>query len=237
MTATTLTIHPLDPLSADELTRAATIFREIGKVSEKAYFACAIPVEPPKDVVVDFESGRPFDRAVRLVGHDPQERRSFEATVSLTDGALASFAWAAAGQAGIGLGDVIPLFKVLFSNPAWIAALQKRGIEDLSKVHVDPWVTPFQPEGLSPQGRIFCGIAFVHDDVADNHYARPVEGLLAYVDVDTGDVVVEDHGVVPVPTESAEFAADLVEHQNRMAAQYADVIEKKLAMLQAISSP
>ncbi|MCY4532979.1 MAG: hypothetical protein OXC84_11735, partial [Gammaproteobacteria bacterium] len=37
-----------------------------------------------------------------------------------------------------------------------------------------------------------------------------MENLPAYVDVDSGKVVVEDHGVAPVPTEPAEFAADLV---------------------------
>lgn len=214
MPGTTPVMHPLDLLSADELARAVAIFRELGKVSEKAYFACAIPMEPSKEVVLDFEPGTPFDRAVRLVGHDPKARQSFEATVSLTDGALKSFAWSGAGQAPIGLGDVKPLFEALYRHPEWIEALKKRGTEDLSKVHVDPWVTSFQPEGMSPQGRIFCGIAFVHEDSADNHYARPVEGLLAYVDIDTGEVVVEDHGVVPVPSEPAEYAADLVaEHR------------------------
>ena len=48
MNVTAPTIHPLDPLSADELTRAAMIFRETSKVSDEAYFACAIPAEPPK---------------------------------------------------------------------------------------------------------------------------------------------------------------------------------------------
>ena len=157
-----------------------------------------------------------FDRAVRLVGHDPRERRSFEAIVSLTDGLLTSFNWAVAGQAPVGVGDVKPLFDILYKNPDWIEALKQRGIEDPSKIHVDTWVTPFQP-GMSPQGRIFCGIAFVHEDSADNHYARPVEGLLAYVDTDTGEVVVEDHGVVAVPNEPAEYAADLVaQHIERL---------------------
>ena len=210
MNVTAPTIHPLDPLSADELTRAAMIFRETSKVSDEAYFACAIPAESPKAVVLDFEPDTRFDRAVRLVGHDPKKRRSFEAIVSLTDGALTSFDWAAAGQAPVGVGDIKPLYDALYKHPEWIEALQQRGIEDPSKVHVDPWVTPFQPEGMSPQGRIFCGIAFVHEDSADNHYARPVEGLLAYVDTDTGKVVVEDHGVVPVPNEPAEYAAHLV---------------------------
>ncbi len=31
--------------------------------------------------------------------------------------------------------------------------------------------------GMSPDGRIFFAIAFIHEDIADNHYARPVEGL------------------------------------------------------------
>ena len=37
---------------------------------------------------------------------------------------------------------------------------------------------------MSPDGRIFCAIAFIHEDIADNHYARPVEGLgeIRYVD-------------------------------------------------------
>ena len=210
MKATASNIHPLDPLSSEELARASTIFREASKVSDQAYFACAIPAEPPKAVVLEFEPDMSFDRAVRLVGHDPKERRSFEAIVSLTDGLLTSFNWAVAGQAPVGVGDVKPLFDILYKNPDWIEALKQRGIEDPSKIHVDTWVTPFQPKGMSPQGRIFCGIAFVHEDSADNHYARPVEGLLAYVDTDTGEVVVEDHGVVAVPNEPAEYAADLV---------------------------
>ena len=202
--------HPLDPLSSEELTRAVSLLRESGKTDETAYFACAIPVEPPKELVFDYLPGTPFDRVARLIGHDPKARRSFEACVSISKGVLESFAWSEAGQASIGTGDVFPLLKIILKNPEWIAALQKRGIEDISKVHIEPWVTAFQPEGMSPNSRILQALAFVHDNVADNQYARPVEGLLAYVDVDSGEVVVEDHGVVPVPTEPAEFAADLV---------------------------
>ena len=169
--------HPLDALSGEELTRAVALLRDSGKIDETAYFACAIPVEPPKELVANYATGTPFNRAVRLIGHDPVEKRSFDACVSVSSGVLESFVWAGAGQAPVGLGDLRPFFKILFENPEWIAALQKRGVEDLPKVHVDPWVTAFQPEGMSPDGRIFCAIAFIHEDIADNHYARPVEGL------------------------------------------------------------
>ena len=65
MKATASNIHPLDPLSSEELARASTIFREASKVSDQAYFACAIPAEPPKAVVLEFEPDMSFDRAVR----------------------------------------------------------------------------------------------------------------------------------------------------------------------------
>ena len=208
--------HPLDPLSAGELSRAAAVLKQSGETSEAAYFACGMLIEPSRELVRDFAAqDAPVERAVLLIGHDPEARRSFEARVSLSEDTLRSFSWSTGGQAPIYRGDVEPLLNALFQNPDWLAALARRGIEDLSKVHIDPWVTALTPDGLSPTGRIIVAIAFVHEDIVDNHYARPVEGLLGYVDVDTGEVVVEDHGLVnggvpPVPTEPAEFAADLV---------------------------
>ena len=73
--------HPLDALSGEELTRAVALLRDSGKIDETAYFACAIPVEPPKELVANYATGTPFNRAVRLIGHDPVEKQSFDATL------------------------------------------------------------------------------------------------------------------------------------------------------------
>ncbi len=39
-------VHPLEPFSAGELTRAVAILRESGHLSDAARFSCALPIEP-----------------------------------------------------------------------------------------------------------------------------------------------------------------------------------------------
>jgi len=46
-------------------------------------------------------------------------------------------------------------------------------------------------------------------DSSENAYARPVEGLIAIVDLSTMEIVrLEDHGVVPLPPSPGTYAAD-----------------------------
>jgi primary-amine oxidase len=198
--------HPLDPCSAEELTSAVALLRDTDKLSERAFFSCGFPAEPPKDLVSGFKPGTPFDRVVRLIGHDRTQGQSFEANVSLSRGVVESFGWVEDGQAPIGAADFFEMYRTLTQNEDWIAALEKRGIEDRSLVHLEPWVAGVHPPEMS-RGRVFRVIAFLHLHPDDNYYARPIEGLVALIDVDSGKVIVEDHGVVPIPTESGEYAA------------------------------
>ena len=75
-------------------------------------------------------------------------------------------------------------------------------------VHVEPWVSGVRHRDMDAHARTMRAIAFLHKDPEDNFYARPIEGLMAFVDLDSGKVVVEDYGVTPVPEESAEYAAE-----------------------------
>jgi primary-amine oxidase len=198
--------HPLDPCSAEELTRAVALLRDGGRLSERAFFSCGFPAEAPKELVSGFEPGTPFDRVVRLIGHDRTQGQSFEADVSLSRGALESFRWVEDGQAPIGAADFFELIRTLSENEDWVAALRKRGIGDLSLVHIEPWVAGVHPPEM-PHGRVIRAIAFLHEHPDDNHYARPIEGLVALVDLDSGKAIVEDHGLVPIPKAPAEYAA------------------------------
>lgn len=80
--------HPLDPCSAEELTRAVAILRDADELSSEATFACGFPAEPSKEMVLRFEEGKPFARVIRLIGHDRLAKQSFDALVSLTHQAL-----------------------------------------------------------------------------------------------------------------------------------------------------
>ena len=55
--------------------------------------------------------------------------------------------------------------------------------------------------------RIAWGATWHREDAADNGYARPVEGVVPIIDLDTLEVLeVEDHGVLPMATERGTFA-------------------------------
>ena len=203
--------HPLDRCTARELEEAVALLHKSGNLSHEAYFANGFADEPDKQVVLDFKTGTSFDRVIRLIGHDPKKGQSFDARVSLTKNKLAQFLWIEDGQAAVTGVDVVKSIKLLHENAEWLDAMKKRGIEDLSMVHIEPWVAGRRPKGMSIKARVFSAIFFLHKQLEDNHYARPVEGLIAHVDLDSGQVILEDHGVVPIPKDDGEYASNRIE--------------------------
>ena len=204
--------HPLEPMRGDELSYAVGILRESGHLSESARFSCALPVEPPKAEVRAFEAGATFEREVRLVGYDPERGGSFDARISITQGKLASFDGIESGQAPISMMDIIKVIQTVKADPDWQAAMRLRGIEDFSSVQVDPWpIGGFEPDALEAGTRAMRCISFLREYATDNGYARPVQGVVAYVDITNDRVIrVEDHGVVPFPPESGAYDPDSV---------------------------
>ena len=88
----------------------------------------------------------------------------------------------------------------------WNAALDRRGITDRSLVQVDPW--PAGTFGLDHEKgrRITKCIPYLRAAADDNGYARPLEGLLAIVDMGRGEVLeVLDYGTVPIPPTSGSY--------------------------------
>jgi len=204
--------HPLDPFSAEELSRAVAILRDTGRVSETGRFSGAFPVEPPKDLVRGFVAGTPFDRELRLLGYDREKSGSFDARVSLSLGKLVGFADFAAvehGQAPLSMMDFIKVIQIVKADPHWQAAMRKRGIEDFALVQIDPWPAGgFAPEEVPSTTRTMRAISFLREFAKDNGYARPVEGVMAFVDLDNERMIrVDDYGVVPMPPESGNYDA------------------------------
>ena len=77
---------------------------------------------------------------------------------------------------------------------------------DRSLVQIDPW--PAGAFGLPHEEgrRITRCLAYVRESKEDNGYARPLEGLLAFVDMGRGEVLeVADYGVTPIPPTSGSY--------------------------------
>ncbi|MFK8024725.1 MAG: primary-amine oxidase [Ilumatobacter sp.] len=204
-----MSTHPLDPASSEELTRAVAVLHTAGELSERAFFTFGHRVEPSRSELRRAASGASIDRIVSLVGHDPERGKSFDARVSTVSDSLLDVGWQDLGQAPINDHDVFAVYGILNEHEEWLAALAKRGITDPSTVHLEPWMVGVHPPEM-PDGRVLRALPFLAEDPDANHYARPIDGLTALVDVDGGAAVVEDTAVIPIPSEAADYAADRV---------------------------
>lgn len=93
-------------------------------------------------------------------------------------------------------------------------ALAKRGITDTSKLQIDPWPTGNMGLEHEQGRRVARCIMFYREDPDDNGYAKPVDGLMAFVDLDKGEVYhVDDIGQWPVAAETSNYTAGTVEER------------------------
>src|SRR5258708_12046402 len=93
----------------------------------------------------------------------------------------------------------------------------RRGITDLSAVVIYPWTAGYRgPEDAASQGRFIRMEVTLSAGPEDNYYAHPVEGVIATIELDTMSVLIEDHGVVPVPTSSGNYTQEGIRTANNV---------------------
>jgi primary-amine oxidase len=207
----TLARHPLAPLDGDEITIARQVVEGCDRLvvaPEDVRFAYVGLYDPPKDVVRAIDRGEAVevDRRVRLVLLQGPEADVVEATVSVTRRAVDHWAVLHDVRPPLQMEESIMVLAALWEHPEWNAALDRRGIVDRSLVQIDPW--PAGTFGLPHEQnrRITRCLAYLRESAEDNGYARPLEGLLAFVDMGRGEVLeVVDLGVVPFPPKGGSY--------------------------------
>jgi len=208
--------HPLDPLSPDEIRLAVAVVRKERQLSESFRFVTVTLNEPPKELVLHPRGGDPTVREAFLVVLDSATGRGFEAVVNLMARSLSRFTALAQGvQPSIMLDEFTECEEAAKRSPAFRAALKKRGIEDMSLVMVDAWSAGHygnEPE-LEQGKRLTRSLSWVRSGPGDNGYARPIEGVVAVVDLNRKEVLrIEDYGVVPLPPKAGNWARSAVAH-------------------------
>jgi primary-amine oxidase len=86
----TATLHPLEPLTAEEFKQTAEIVRRETGFGPAARFVFISLKEPAKDVIRSWEPGSSVPREAHAVFRNIEDRTTREAVVSLTDDALLS---------------------------------------------------------------------------------------------------------------------------------------------------
>ena len=201
-------VHPLDPLSVAEVRSAAEIIRGDARyvAIRSPRFVSVEPEDPDKATA----AGR-AERRVRAVLLDRGAGETIESIVSLTRGSVETWSTVPGAQGAIMVSEIEEAEQAIRADPRFLEAIRRRGIDDVEKVQIDPWPPGnfgFEDEdGL----RVSRAIAFARDDLYDNGYAHPIEGLVVLVDLNRMEVLrIDDHGIVPIPPEPGRFDASAV---------------------------
>ena len=204
-------VHPLDPLSPGEIERAVAILRANRKLGERARFESVELHEPAKDGAFSRNGHEPSGREAFIILLDNDTGATYEAVVALSEGKLKSWTHIPGVQPRLMMDEFFECENAVKASPEFQAALRKRGIDDATLVMVDPWPAGnygvAEEEGL----RLSFARSWLRASPTDNGYARPIEGVIALVDLNEMKVVrVEDHGVLPVPPNDGNYAAEFV---------------------------
>lgn len=201
-------VHPMDPLTADEILGAAFTLLGAGAAQPGAIFQSIDLREPSKDAVLAFVPGSSVTPRSATV-YFRQSKMSYKSVVNLTAGTFTppQLIPKSDGQLGLTITEVSD-FTFAFEDPSFLLALSKRGITTPGQL-ANVFVTPLTPGsfGLPEESRrIVKAQMYYRENAAINLYAKPIEGMQAILDLDDRVVIqVIDTGVLPLPTETQEF--------------------------------
>ena len=201
-----MTAHPLESLNADDVSIAVAAARGSGKLTDAARFVSVTLDEPTKEELAAFAAGTPVARRACLVVVPGPSCSLVEAVVSLPSGDIVEWRECEDVRPPLLFEEAFNAIVALHEDARVLAALERRGITDLTKVQIDPWPTGSFGIAVEEGRRVVRCLFYYREAPTDNGYARPIEGLLAWVDGARGEVLdVVDHGVVPLPVETGSY--------------------------------
>jgi primary-amine oxidase len=204
--------HPLDPLTAAEIATAVRLVRAQPDLAPQAgserelLFPTVTLNEPPKSEVRAFTPGSTFRREASVAVFDRTGNRTFEAIVDLRARKVTSFTPLANVQPSIMNVEIDRVVPLVRADPAFQEAMRKRGLTNMADIQLDPWAPGLLDPKTEPKTtRWVRALAYVKG-TQKNPYARPIEGVVALVNLNAMRVErVIDTGVYPIPPETADL--------------------------------
>jgi primary-amine oxidase len=203
--------HPLEPLTAEEITLAVQIVRSERYLNDQVRFVSVALHEPQKSVVLNFKPGELITREAFMVLLDNTRETTYEAIVSITEKRVVFWELIPGVQPSILLGEFFEFEPLVKAHPDFQAAMLKRGITNMDLVMVESSTSGNYGAEEEQTRRIMRGLVWLRLNPHDNSYAHPVEGVQAIVDLHKMEVIrIEDNGVIPVPPEAGNYTPEAV---------------------------
>jgi primary-amine oxidase len=201
--------HPLDPLTQNEITAAAAAFRSFKEFPPDGLFSTIVLHEPSKQEVLSLASQSQRTREAFAIIMDRKANKVFEGVVDLSAGRVVSWKGVDGVQPAVLPDEYALVERIVKTDARWQAAMRKRGITDFEKIQIDSWAVGQAPDRY--EGRLLRALSYFRDSV--NFYGRPIEGVVALVNMNGGEVVdLLDTGPVPLPPPSQELDTASVGH-------------------------
>ena len=205
-------LHPLDPLTADEIVQAAAILKAQRQLGPRVRFETIVLKEPSKEVVSSFQPGDAIRREAFLVVLDNEAEATYEAVVCLNEEKVTSWEHVPGVQPRIMFDEFFECEAAVKADPDFQAALRKRGITDPDLIMVDPWSAGYYGYPDEEGRRLALTRNFLRSSPTDNGYARPIEGLSALVDLNKMEIMrIDDYGVIPLPPRDGNYGAEFID--------------------------
>lgn len=195
--------HPLDALTWREYWAVLEVLQANGHLDGDTQFQIVTLKEPDKDLVLTWSPGQAMPRAAFAIVR--QGDKAYEALVDIAARRLVSWQEVVNAQTSWLEEEYGSMDDVVMANPEFVAAMQRRGIEDFSLLDCET-LPPGYFGTEEQQGRRIANFQCHLGSAAHNTWSRSIENLTVVVDMNTREVLrVVDEGVVPVPPEPAGF--------------------------------
>ena len=207
-------VHPLDPLSADEIRTASAIARQemvrqkSAQFAERLRFEIVELLEPPKSAVRGFRPGISVARCARVNVFAVGDIGVWRLKVSLSEAKVIECVHLPTARPMIQMEEFMAIEAAVKADERFIEACRKRGITDLSLVCVDPWSGGNFGHEDETGRHVSYAFCWLRTRAKDNLYAHPIEGLNPVVDIKTLEVIrIDDRGAQPVPMREYNYDA------------------------------
>ncbi len=177
----TTPLHPLHPLTPDEIRRTTELARTAAGARDAVFISVGIR-DPDKAAYLAWaDAGGPLpQRRGRAAIYDSQ-RRVREITIDLDASTIVEDRHFPGVQPPITPDEYVAAEHAALHDPLMIEALAKRGITDMGYVQIDVLAAAKMDHPLEEHHRIARAVPYLRGRLGKNGYARPIESLLGII--------------------------------------------------------
>ena len=194
-------VHPMDALTAGEIEKAMNALRAAGHFDAPGKLVSISLIENDKAEVRAWAPGKTFARKAFAVV--TSGGKLAEARFDLDAGKLMSWTAIENRQAAVTFDEFMAAAEIVKGDAGWRAAMAKRGFTSFDNISCFP-LSAGPVVDAAFEGRRILNVPCVDKTGAENNlWGKPIENLLATVDLATAKVLaVKDFGVLPPPPDT-----------------------------------